>query len=74
MWVLQEKAFADVMEERIKTDPTLRQPFDIAVKYVQRGAAPKLYAHVDAYKELADRLVVDFGMKADEVVEPPGQN
>jgi len=70
MWVLQEKALADVMEERIKTDPTLRQPFDAAVKYVQSGAAPKLHAHVEAYKELSDRLIVDFGLKEDEVVKP----
>ena len=41
MWVLQKKALDDVMEERIETDPTLRQPFDAAVKYVQHGAAPK---------------------------------
>ncbi len=67
MWVLQEKTFADVMEERIKTDPTLRQPFDAAVKYVQHGAAPKLHAHVEAYKELSERLVIDFGVKEDEV-------
>jgi hypothetical protein len=73
MWVLQEKAFADVMEERIETDPTLRQPFDAAVKYVQRGAAPKLHAHIEAYKELAERLIVDFGVKGDEVVGPPAQ-
>jgi hypothetical protein len=51
MWVLREKAFADVMEERIETDPTLRQPFDAALKYVQRGAAPELHAHVDAYSD-----------------------
>jgi hypothetical protein len=71
MWVLQKKAFADVMEERIRTDPTLRQPFDAAVKYVQRGAAPKLHAHIEAYKELADRLIVDFGVKEDEVIKSP---
>lgn len=73
MWVLQEKALADVMEERIKTDRTLRQPFDAAVKYVQRGAAPKLHAHVEAYQELTERLIVDFGMKEDEAVKPPVQ-
>lgn len=73
MWVLQEKALADVMEERIKTDPTLRQPFDAAVKYVQHGAAPKLHAHVEAYKELTEHLVADFNMKEDEVVRPPGE-
>jgi len=73
MWVLEKKAFANVMEERIETDPTLRQPFDAAVKYVQRGAAPKLHAHVDAYKELTERLIADFGMKEDEVVQPTAQ-
>jgi len=67
MWVLQEKTFADVMEERIKMDRMLWQPFDAAVKYVQRGAAPKLHAHVEAYEELFDRLVVDFGVKEDDV-------
>jgi hypothetical protein len=65
MWVLQEKVFADVMRERIETDPTLCQPFDAAVKYVQQGAAPKLHAHVEAYKELSERLIADFGMKND---------
>jgi hypothetical protein len=70
MWALKEKAFLDVMEKRIENDPTLRQPFDAAVKYVQRGAAPKLHAHVDAYKELSERLITDFGMKEDEVVQP----
>ena len=71
MWVLQEKAFADVMEERIEADPTLRQPFDAAVKYVYQGAPPKLYKHVEAYKELNDRLILDFGMEEDEVSKPP---
>ena len=61
------------MEERIETDPTLRQPFDAAVKYVQRGVAPNLHAHVAAYTELTDRLSADFGMKEDELVQPTVQ-
>jgi hypothetical protein len=69
--VLQRKAFADVMEDRIKTDPTLRQPFDAAVKYVKTGVAPKLHAHVEAYSELTERLIVDSGIKEDEVAKPP---
>jgi hypothetical protein len=73
MWVLQEKALADVIEERIESDPTLRQPFDCAVKYVQRGAARKLHAHVEAYKELTERLIVDLNIKEDEGVQPPEQ-
>jgi len=73
MWVLQEKAFADVMEERIEADPTLRQPFDAAVKYVHQGAPPKLHKHVQAYKELTERLILDFGMEEDEVSKPPLQ-
>jgi hypothetical protein len=58
--ILEKKAFADVMEEYIETDPTLRQPFDAAVKYVQHGAAPNLHEHVDAYKELTENLIADL--------------
>jgi hypothetical protein len=71
MWVLQKRSVADVMEERIKTDPTLRQSFDTAVGDVQRGAAPRLHAHVEAYKELSNRLIADFNFKEDEIVDPP---
>lgn len=72
MWVLQTKGLADVMEQRIGADRALRQPFDVAVKYVQRGAA--LHAHVDAFRELTERLIIDFGMKEDEIVQPPVQS
>lgn len=72
-WVLREKSLADVMQERIKADPTLRQPFDAAVRYVQQGTAPRLHAHVEAFEELTERLILDFGIKEDEVVQPPVQ-
>jgi hypothetical protein len=35
---------------------------DAAGKYVQHAAAPKLQAQVEAYKELSERLILDFGM------------
>jgi len=72
-WVLQERSFAEVMEERVVTDPTLRKPFDAAVKYTQHGAPPRLHSHVEAFKELTDRLIVDFGIKEDGVVQKPVQ-
>jgi hypothetical protein len=71
MWILQEKAFADVIEERIKTDPTLRQSFDAAVKYVRRGTPHKLSAHLEVYAELTERLIADFGIKEEGIVPPP---
>jgi len=74
MWVLKEKPFSDVMEERIANDPTLRQPFDAAVPYVQSGMPRKLYKHVDAYKELNERLISDFGVTEDEIPGPPVQH
>jgi hypothetical protein len=64
MWVLQEKSLANVVEERIRADKRLGLPFEAAVmKYVQRGWGPKLGAHVEAYGELTERLIVDFGIK-----------
>jgi hypothetical protein len=71
MWVLQDKSFADVMEERIKADRTLRQPFDAAVTSVHHGAPPKLHMHVEAFKELNKRLIADFDLKEGEVPAPP---
>lgn len=71
MWVLRKKSLADVMQERIMADRTLRQPFDAAVKYVRRGAAPGLHAHLEAFRELAGRLIADFGIKEEEVGQPP---
>jgi len=70
MWVLQKKAFADVMEERIKTDPSLRRPFD-ELKYVRRGVPPNLHAHLAAFDELAERLAIDFDLKEDEGGKSP---
>jgi len=65
-WVLRKKSLADVMEERIQADRTLQQPFD-ALKYVvHRGQPPKLDAHMEAFHELTERLIVDFGVQADE--------
>lgn len=73
MWVLKEKSLADVMEERIKNDPTLRQPFDAAVPYSPRGMPRKLDKHVDAYSELSERLIADFGVTEGEFSELPAQ-
>jgi hypothetical protein len=73
MWVLKEKSLEDVLQERIANDPTLRQPFDAACPYAEHGTPRKLNAHVDAYKELNERLIRDFGMKEDQVPEPPVQ-
>jgi hypothetical protein len=73
MWVLQKKSLADVLQERIKVDPTLRLPFDAAVKYVQRGAAPRLHAHVDVFSELTDHLIEDFDIREEELGRPPAE-
>jgi len=70
-WVLQEKSLADVLQERIRADTTLRQPFDAASPYAKEGIPQKLHAHVDAYKELTEKLIKDFDIKEEQVPEPP---
>lgn len=67
MWVLKEKSFADVLEERIHTDPDMTWPFDAACKYAQKGAAPKLHKHVDAFKDLTEKLIKDFDIHEDDI-------
>lgn len=62
MWVLKEKSFADVLEERIHSNPDMTWPFDAACKYAQKGAARKLHKHFDAYEDLTERLIKDFDL------------
>jgi len=67
---LKDKPFSEILEQRIKSDGNLASPFEAASDYVARGMAPKLHAHVEAYKTLAEKLVKDFGMKDEEVSQP----
>jgi hypothetical protein len=67
MWALKDKPFSEILEQRIKSDGNLASPFEAASDYVARGMAPKLHAHVEAFKTLAEKLVKDFGMKDEEV-------
>jgi hypothetical protein len=67
MWVLKEKPLADVLEERIHTNPDMTWPFDAACKYAQKGAARKLHKHFDAYEDLTERLIKDFNVHEGDV-------
>lgn len=67
MWVLKEKSFADVLEERIHTDPDMTWPFDAACKYAQKGGAPELHKHVDAFKDLTEKLIKDFDIHEEDI-------
>jgi hypothetical protein len=67
MWVLKEKSFADVLEERIHSNPDMTWPFDAACKYAQKGAARKLHKHFDAYEDLAERMIKDFDMREGDI-------
>jgi hypothetical protein len=73
MWALKDKPFSEILEQRIKSDGNLASPFEAASDYVARGLAPKLHAHVEAYKKLAEKLVKDFGMKDESVVDQVGR-
>jgi len=67
MWALKDKPFSEIVEQRIQSDKALASPFEAASDFVAQGVAPKLHAHVEAYKELADELVKDFGMEKGDV-------
>jgi len=67
MWVLTEKSFADVLEERIHSNPDMTWPFDAACKYAQNGAARKLHKHFAAYEDLAERLIEDFNLHEGDI-------
>jgi len=67
MWALKEKSLADVLEERIHTNPDMAWPFDAACKYAHKGAARKLHKHFDAYQDLTEKLIKDFDMHEGDI-------
>jgi hypothetical protein len=73
-WGIAGNTLADILQERIEDDPTLRKPFDAASAYPREGMPQKLHAHVDAYQELTERLIKDFDIKEEQVPEPPASS
>jgi hypothetical protein len=67
MWALKDRPFTEIVEQRIQSDKGLASPFEAASDFVAQGTAPQLHTHVEAYKELADELVKDFGMEKGDV-------
>jgi hypothetical protein len=64
---LQEMAFSDIMEDRIREDPNLGRPFEAASSFVPRGTPRKIHKHVEIMKVLGEEMRIDFGM-TEEVV------
>lgn len=60
---LQKIAFSTIIEDRIKSDRKLGRPFEAASKYVSRGTARMMSAHLDVLRTLTNELISDFGMK-----------
>ena len=64
---LQEMAFSDIMEDRIREDPNLGRPFEAASSFVPRGTPRNIHKHVEIMKVLGEEMRIDFGM-TEEVV------
>ncbi len=60
---LQTIAFSTIIEDRIRSDRKLGRPFEAASKYVSRGTARMMSAHLDVLHKLTEELISDFGMK-----------
>ena len=59
-------AFSKILEDRIKADRQLRRPFEAASRYIGRGKAVKLKAHLDILNEVMAEVAKDFDLKEDE--------
>jgi hypothetical protein len=66
---LAKMSFSKILEERIKADRQLRMPFEAASRYIGRGKAVRLKAHIDILHEVMAEVASDFDLKEDEVVK-----
>ena len=59
---LSDHAFSDILQDRIRADRKLAQPFEAASSYVPIGPARKVFKHMEIMHNLTDELIDDFGM------------
>jgi hypothetical protein len=59
---MQEMAFSEIMEDRIREDPMLGRPFEAASSWVPRGTPRKVHRHVEIMNELSAEIQAAFGM------------
>lgn len=70
MKAVSELPFETILEDRIREDKQLGRPFEAASKYVQRGVAGKLSAHMDILTKLMNEVVEEF--QVTDPVPPAG--
>ena len=73
IWRVKNNSFAEVLEERIHTNPDMTWPFDAACKYAQKGAARELHRHFDAFEDLTKKLIKDFDIREEDIASGPAQ-
>lgn len=66
MYALRQHSFADILEDRLKSDAGMSWSFEAASSYARRGRAPEMSAHFEIFKQLSEHVVKDFKM-----VDPP---
>lgn len=59
---MQEMAFSDIMEDRIREDPKLVRPFEAASSWVPRGTPRKMDKHIQILNKFAAEIEADFGL------------
>jgi len=59
---LNDHAFSDILEDRIREDRKLGRPFEAASSYVPAGPARKVFKHLEIMENLTKEIVADFGM------------
>lgn len=63
VYALTDMAFKDILEDRIKEDPQLGRPFEMASTYIHRGMPRRMSKHMEILHVLAAELEKDFQMK-----------
>jgi len=71
---LEKMPFSKILEERIKADRQLRMPFEAASRYIGRGKAVRLKAHIDILHEVMAEVAADFDLKEDDAMKAAEPN
>jgi hypothetical protein len=71
---LGKHAFSDILEDRMRADRKLGQPFEAASSHVPVGRARGAFKHMEIMESLSNDLIADFGMTDEPDSVPSGSS
>ncbi len=63
IWAIRTMAFSDVLEDRMKRDKKLANPFEAASKYAHKATPRMVDRHIEMMQQVSEEMIASFQIK-----------